>query len=171
MADEAWRTPELVATEAGRERLAAWDALARPSLGRRAVDRDLVALDCCGARSRIVEMVRRLPPPVSLFTVHHIWIVGFLGAAVATWLPSPRLRELYLVVLDLRGRRETWLPTLGLHIARSWLRPRLLPERRRPRSASDIPFARTTEDPLTVALARSWGFSHTATARTERMSG
>ncbi len=167
--DEAWRTAELVSTEAGQARLAAWDALARPPLARRAIDRDLVALGFGGARPRIVEAVRALPAPVALFTLHHVWIMAFLGEPVATRLPSLRPSELYLVVLDPRPRREVWLPQLALHIARLWLRPRVLPRRRRQWSASEIPFAQTAEDPLTVALARSWGFSYT-TARTGSVS-
>lgn len=118
-----WLIPELVCTEAARMRLRRWADCGRPALSRRAVARDVVVLGLARIRSMLVAAVRRTPPPVAHYLVHHTWIVGG-GQGLLGWVqqaPRPPAGALQLVWLD--GKLDpggVW-SVAGHEFAHAWL--------------------------------------------------
>lgn len=120
-----WWSPELVATEPGREKLARWGRLGRPAPSRRVLDRDLTVLGLAGVRAMLVSATRKMPPPVQHWCVHHTWILG-VGRREHGWTwqaPPPPPGPLVLIAVDGRLDAPPSLVSVFAHeVAHAWLR-------------------------------------------------
>jgi len=120
-----WLVPELICTEAARARLCRWADCGRPVPARRVLRRDLVVLGLERVRPMVVAAVRRTPPPVAHYLVHHAWLVGGSRGVLGWTQQAPRAPVGPLHIIWLEGKMdmsELW-GVVGHELAHTWLLP------------------------------------------------
>jgi hypothetical protein len=164
-----WFTPELVATDAARERLRRWAVtLKRPTISRRALCRDLVVVGLDPVRPMIISAIRRMPPPVAHYLVHHSWILGaHRHVSGWTWQAPPAPRgALQLIVLNAGVLDSAELRAVVAHeIGHAWLTPTV------PLDRVQSIHERETAQRRSERLARAWGLGSTLEREVARNEG